>query len=480
LIDVEEPWSPGWWLARCHKKLKARLPELDRLDRYRRGDPPLPRRAEVEKRAFRDFVRLARLNVAETIVSSVTERLCVRAVRTAVEGSQAGDAKAWETYRANGLDVELPDVLDTMCALADAYMIVGVDPAVTGTPTPSQVQITAEDPRQVVTIHDPVRQSRVRAGAKFFHDPDVGADFAYLHTPGKVYVATRTRRATTGSAVPFSPTSWSWSDEHGGPEGTSLPDGLDDVVGIVRFRNRHGTGEYEPHTDVLDRINHVILQRVVIVTMQAFRQRALKGDFPSVYPADWPEESLRGRRIDYDQLFVSSPDALWLLPGAAEVWESAQADVQGVLSAAADDLKHLAVVTRRPMWIFAPDNQSASGADRAAEGLVFAVEDRARRAGNALAQVMSLALRFQGETDRARLDKITVDWMPFERHSLGTRAAAARDARTAGMSSRWIMEHVWQATPEEVAIEEQAVAADRLAAALLTVTDTAGAVPGAA
>ena len=63
--------------------------------------------------------------------------------------------------------------------MGDGYMMVGgVDPAI-GAPV-----ITGEDPRQVVTIHDPVRQRRVRAGLKLFHDDDADVDLAYLYKLG--------------------------------------------------------------------------------------------------------------------------------------------------------------------------------------------------------------------------------------------------------------------------------------------------------
>ena len=104
------------------------------------------------------------------------------------------------------------------------------------------------------------------------------------------------------------------------------------------------------------------------------------------------------------------------------------------------------------------------------DGLVFATEDRATRVGRALARVESIALRFMGEAARAELGKIAVDWMPFERYSLNTKATAAQAAKAAGHSDRFILEHVWQLTPEEIAIEEQAKAADQLAAAALTGT----------
>ena len=55
---------------------------------------------------------------------------------------------------------EATDIHRTMLIAGDAYAIVGVDD--------DGPYATSEDPRQVVTIHDPIRQARVRAAAKFF------------------------------------------------------------------------------------------------------------------------------------------------------------------------------------------------------------------------------------------------------------------------------------------------------------------------
>src|SRR3546814_3480026 len=67
-----------------------------------------------------------------------------------------------------------------MLGLRDGYMMVGLDPG-----DESSVVITGEDPRLVVTIHDPLRQSEVRAGLKFFHDPDKQKDYAFLFLRGE-------------------------------------------------------------------------------------------------------------------------------------------------------------------------------------------------------------------------------------------------------------------------------------------------------
>ncbi|WP_163275340.1 phage portal protein [Cellulomonas iranensis] len=444
MIDVETPLRPGWWLARCARKLDDRLPRLEDLAARFEGNPPLPEGATAARAAYAAFQKKARLNLAEAMVLAISERLRVRAIRTAVDSGDDGDEIAWGLFRENGLEVEFADVLENMLALGDAYMINGLA-------GPRQPTMTGEDPRQVVTIHDPVRQSQIRAAAKFFHDPDYGMDYAFLFLPGRRWIARRPQAARPTGRVRFDARSWSWDETAGGADGEPTAG----IMPVTRFRNRRGVGEFERHVDVLDRINHMILQRMVIATMQAFRQRAIKGDLPTTYPKGHPQE---GEEIDYEGIFVADPGALWMIPAAAEIWESGQVDLQGILSAVQDDLKHLAAVKRLPFWIFAPDNQSASGADRANEGLVFAAEDRAARAGQGLAQVISKALMLAGETERARLDRITVDWFPVERHSLSAKGSAAQQAKAAGAPFRFIMEEIWQATPEQIRRAE----ADRL------------------
>lgn len=436
MIDVTIPNSPGWWLDRCAKKLRSRQPRLERLNRYRVGDPPLPEGAANARTAYQAFQRKSRLHLADLIVSSLRERQQVRAIRTGVDPGDDGDPVAWAVYRHNSLDVELADTLDLMLGLGDAYMITSL---VEGEQFPA---ITGEDPRQVVTIHDPVRQANIRAAAKFFHDPDQELDLGYLFVHGRRFVASRASRS---GRVWFNARAWDWHEPAGGADGQPTMG----IQPVVRFRNRHGVSEFEPHIDVLDRINHMILQRMVIATMQAFRQRAVIGDLPTHYP---PGHARAGEEIDYDGLFVADPGALWMIPGAAEMWESGQVDIQGILSAVKDDVRNLAAVTRRPLPVMDPDaaNQSAEGASLTREGLTFAVEDRNRRAGQALARVMSNALTMMGETDRARVGGIDVEWFPAERHSLASRGSAAQQARAAGVPWRFIMEQVWQATPEQI------------------------------
>ena len=436
MIDVKEPLSPGWWLARLAKKLQGRLDGTDGrlglavLDSYLRGDPPMPEGAKGAREAYQAFQKKARTNYSRMIVEAPRQRMRVLGFRTAAGDDENGDDEALRIWRDTGMAVEFPEVLRSMLGLRDGYMIVGLD-------QDDQLIITAEDPRQVVTEHDPRQQRRIRAGAKFFRDDVEGLDLAYLYLPGLVLVAGR----ASSKAGTFNPRTWDWLVDRGG----LLPDELADVVPIVRFRNERGVSEFEEHVDHLDRINHTILQRMYITTVQAFKQRAIKGDLPENYPAGHPRE---GQKIDYDEIFAADPGALWLLPETAELWESSTTDIRPLLDAVKDDVRDLAAVTFTTLYAAMPDsaNQTAEGASVQREGLVFKVEDRITRAEDALVQVMNLAFRCLGDEQRAATNALEVIWAPVERYSLAEKYDAASKAPS-GMPLQTVMTEVLQFPP---------------------------------
>lgn len=464
-IDIMTPYSPGWWLQKCAKKLADRRPRLEKLALYHDGNPPLPVGAESARSAYQAFQKKARTNFAELIVGSVRERCSVRSIRTAVETDIDGDDQAWAMWKENNLDIEFSDVLENMLALGDGYMIVGLDPD-----DDTQVVITGEDPRQVVTIHNPARQSEVRAALKLFHDPDEQKDYAYLFLQGEKgddgvranarrFVAYRDRKSP-GRTLNFSASSFTWDEDLGGIAGEELNH---KIVPVVRFRNRRGIGEFEPHLDVLDRINHTLLQRMVIATYQAFRMHAIK-----VEDQDMPDEDPEtGEKINYDDILTADPGMFLKVPKNAEFWESQQADMQGVLSSIKDDVLHLAAVTRTPLSVVSPDaaNQSATGAELIKEGQIFKTEDKQKRAAASLALVYSIAFLCLEDEERAEKRKIVIDFAPSERFSLQQKYDAASKA-PASVAGETIMSEVLQFSPETIALNKQRVIDDAIVGAL--------------
>ena len=212
-IDVETPDSPGWWLKRCADKLAANRKEIDPLFARYEGKQPMPPELSNAPEHAQRLYRTSRTNLAELVVKSTRYRLKLRAIQTGHDSGETGDEDAWKAWKAAGMIVESPSIITNMLVGRSGYALVQEHEG--------KVAATSEDPRQVVTVHDPVRQSVVRAAAKIFHDDDFDMDYAYLYRPGRRWVAVNPRR-TRNTAARFT-SSWSWSEYHGGAEGEPLP-----------------------------------------------------------------------------------------------------------------------------------------------------------------------------------------------------------------------------------------------------------------
>lgn len=453
-IDTSEALSPGWWLARLMKKLEARRPGYELLESYYTGDayiaPLNPSKAVRE--AYRRLMGMSRTNFAELVVEAVRERMNPAGFRTGADGDDLGDKEAWRIWQANELDADSGLVHRSSLAVGDGYVIVGRTPetdAEIGAPV-----ITPESPCEVVTEHDPIRRRKVIAALKVFTDDAAGLDKAVLYLPGFVFKA-----AKTSAGEGFNSTNlggWDWVPNT--PERLPIMQ-----VPVVRFANRadmYGCshGEFEPHIPVLDRINYEILQRLEIATMQAFRQRGIKGTLPT--------HDANGNEIDYTDVFSADPGALWQLGDVADIWESAQVDLSGIRDSIRHDVQDLAAVTRTPLFYLTPDsaNGSAEGASLAREGLVFKTTDRLVQAGESWEQVMSLAFMFSGDTARAKRTDMEIIWSSPERFSLAERYDAAVKAQSAGVPWASVMRDVLQFSPQEIARMQEERAADALLA----------------
>lgn len=448
-IDVTT--EPGKTLKRLADALKSRQSRFETLTAYLDGNAPLPEGAEGFRSEYRAFQKKARSNFAEIIVQAPQERMSVRGFR--VGGSPEFDAFAREVWSVNELDVYSSEVHGDMLGLAWGYAIVG-EPGDDSIPV-----ITREDPRQCITEHHPLYPSQVTAALKMYRDEAKGKDFAYLYLPGYCLVASRPTRGDAYAEHDVSRYDWDL-DEMVNDGRLAVP-----VVPVVRFAN-HGPvsgtpmGEFEPHTDLLDRINYMNLQRLVITAMQAFRQRAILGELPETDEA--------GNKIDYGAIFRGGPGALWLThrpmqgPDAISVWESQSTDIRPLLDALKDDLRDLAAATSTPMSTLMPDstNQSAEGATLAREGLVFKTYDRMKRAGYGWNQVMRLAFMFAGKGT----PNVETDWMSPELISLTSKADAW--SKMADMPFPAKLRKIMQYDADEIARIEQERLGDTLNAAL--------------
>lgn len=405
------------------KHLSKEQSEYNLLERYYNGDAPLPEGAEGQSRAYRRFQRKARLNIAQLSVAAVRERMRISGFRTGAADDENGDDFARRLWKANNLDVFSADLHTNFLKFGEAYAIVGYPQ---GREYPL---VTVEDPRQVTAEVNPEDPTQVLAALKVWTES--GYHYAYYYYPNEIQVFTKASDTSV-----FDTDGWMFD------EASSSVNPLGEVP-VVKFENADGDGEFEPFLDIIDRINHMILQRLIIATTQAFKQKWVKGDFPTHDPD--------GNEIDYNGLFEAGPGAMWVLPPDAELGELDQSSMQDIIAAVRADIQDFAAVTRTPMHYLSPDgaNQSAEGAALAREGLVFKTEDRIARATVGWSKVMSLMFKWLGDTDRANLLDLEPIWKPAERYSLAERADANSKFQDLPFRSR--MKLIGQFTPAEVA-----------------------------
>lgn len=446
-IDTTVTGSPGWWLDRLSAKLAGERERCDRLDSYYRNEAGIPVHADKAVRAaYRRLMQMARTNFAELVVEAVRERMKPVGFRTGASSDELGDAEAWRMWQANSLDADHALVDRASLAMGMAYVIVGGVDEELGAPL-----ITPEDPREVTVQTAPGRRRRVIAALKTYRDDVAAVERAYVFLPGKIYRAVR--ESAAGAAAPGEATGWEWESRE---ELTGLA-GVVPVVPIVNRADMAGNpqGEFEPHISLLDRINYSVLNRLEVATLQAFRQRAIKGV---------PVTDAEGNSIDYDDIFSADPGALWQLPATAEIWESGIVDLTPIRQGIRDDIQDLAAVSRTPLFYLTPEgaNGSAEGASLAREGLVFKAYDRLAQTGEAWEQVMALAFRVAGDEVRASRQDMEIIWAPPERFSLAERYDAASKAQAAGVPWRTVMTDVLQFSPQQVDRMETERAADLL------------------
>ena len=418
------------------KKLAKEQGRMNLLERYYDGDAPLPEGAEGQSRAYRRFQKKARLNIAQLSVAAVRERMRVGGFRTGADDDENGDVIARRLWKANKLDVYSADLHTFFLKFGEAYAIVGMKK---GREYPL---VTVEDPRQMQIISDPEDPSEISVALKVFTEYD--SHYAYFYYPDRIEVYKKDLEASI-----FQVDGYMYQEE------MSALNPLGEVP-VVKFTNMDEKGEYEPYLDLIDRINHMILQRLIIATTQAFKQKWIKGDFPT-HDSD-------GNEIDYNGLFESAPGAMWMLPEDASIGELGQTDTNDILAAVRADIQDFAAVTRTPMHYLNSEgaNQSAEGAALSREGLVFKTEDRIARATVGWSKVMSLMFKYTGDSVRSELLDLEPIWQTPERYSLSERADANSKFQDIPFNSRMTL--IGQFSPAEIAEME----VERAGEAILT------------
>lgn len=447
-----------WWASYLAEKLGDDFERLEELKSCRDGTRQMPEFATGQSMVnYPHLLRISRLTFGDQIVGALSSRNRPLGFRTASADDQTGDPIAAAIWKRSHMGTQFSTLNTTKNTYGRGYITV-IEPDTDGEGQYPMFVVTT--PWQTAVYVDPMRPWMVQAAITVGYNPLTDMDTIMLMRPGgggeqKAYYREYTRLADGRSSIPLDGQKWvpDLADFDEGPVKryrniTQVP--------VSEFSTEDGFGIFEKHIDTLDRINHTILQRVVITVMQAFRQRAIDGDFDEVYPED---HERAGEKIDWQELFKAGPDALWFLPKDAKMWESAMADIRPIIAAVESDLKHLAAATSTPLYVLSPEaaNGSAQGASLARETHTLKAEALRQRDADSLSRALAIAFEAMGDDARAVEESITVIWENTAMVSLAERALAAKDAKQAGASQQMVNEKYMGLTPEEMERERLAL-----------------------
>lgn len=416
---------------------------LDTLWSYKVGDPPLPQIQPEYADAFRDVLRKARSNYAPMCIGAMLDRLELQAVSTLADSDADGDDLAADIMDETGFGAVSKDLFGYALSMGEGYgMVVPGSPGgatlSNGALAPS---IHAIDPRRCIGIPDLNNPVRLRAALVHQYDPVTGQNTAFLFLPGEKWT------------LDWDAGLQKWSDAVMEPV-----EGLDALGGIpiVRLDNLDGLGEYEPHIDLLDRINDTTLQRIIGFWYQALRQRAMFGD-----EDQGDEDEPDSEPVDWANLLNAGPGALWRFPSDFKLQELQQADFGPFINAKRDDVKEFAAVTSTPLHLITPDaaNGSAEGAGLMRESLTSKVRDRRTRWAPSMKLLWRIAFAMAGAEDRGR--GMRLHWGPIEFRTLAEKASASAQASgTLSLEDR--CDQIWEMSPDDTARNIQRLTADRM------------------
>lgn len=440
--------TPEEWLPILAKRMDARMPDIVRLRQYSTdGNAPMPEMGQNTKDSWKAFQKKARTNYGGLGCQSLAGRIVPKGVRVGAERTGPAIDAVRLVWRDNRLGVVFSDAIMNMLSVRYGYLVVGM--------RDGQPIITSEPPEKVITAPDPAQPWRSRAAMRAWRDDDEGKDYALVWVRGERQRFSRPVKTDSGTIRGMVAGGWA-------PEGDV--EQYDGPVPVYALENENGMAEFEPHIDVIDRINLGKLQRLVVTAYQAFKARALK---------NLPDKDEEGNDIDWGKRLDFAPGALIDLPEGIDVWESTAVDITPLLSGEKQDARDFAAVMRTPIDVFLPEgqNQSAAGAANAHKGEIQKAKNRIERARGPMEAALLDALRILG-LDTG--ETVQVLFESPEHVSMTEKAAAAAQAKAAGKSLRWIAKNIWGMTPDEIDEEESDLAAEQLQALALTGATSGG------
>lgn len=471
--DAKEVGGPAWWLHRLTGQLLLDRPRMLLMDRYYRGNAPLPRLPRELEAEYRRMLQQARSNFMGVVVDAPAERLNVQGFRP--RGDEDVDDTAWSWWQDNGMDVDANQVVTNALAMGRGYMLVERHP------DDDAPRVQVEDPRMAMVEMDPTHRQRRAAGLRLWNDDWHDRVMADVWIDGDTcyHFAAKTSRVMRSSLWP-QPWEPAFRIDDAQVRHTDLflreepASTLDDwctswealdydrngikEVPLVPLVNRPSTlkvpdGESEIDDVYLtqSRINEMVFNLMLAAWTAAYQQKWATG-------IDIPVNPETGEAV---QPYKSAVDRVWAdTSPEARFGVFPATDLKNYIAAIDNDVQHIAVQTRTPRHYFLQQGQAPSGdAIKSAEaGLVAKVLEKQKIYGRSFAEVVRLYQVLKGDTPHP----VEVIWADPEFRTLAELTDATIKQHAAGLIPRRTAQEKLGYSPSEIDLMDALFAQEAL------------------
>ena len=431
-------YSPEEWLNFLDEQLTIRIPDVDRYERYYRGEHPLAFATSKFREAFGDLFAEFADNFMELVVDVPVDKLHVT-------GFDFGDEKvneeAWKLWRLNDMESRARIAHTEAVKCRASYVL--VDPVLG--------RITVEHPKQAYVELDPADPMNRLAGIKRWVGVD-GKTYATLYLPDRVYKYV-SKGSASNKLMPTLPdherlqTSGGWDlvREVRNPLG---------VVPLIPLENnptllRGGKSDLEVAIPLQNATNKLVTDMIVASEYQAFKQRVLTGVEVPKYPEGHEQA---GQPMPSAELMAAISRTWFIEDTDARVTELGGVDLGNYVQAIEMSIQHIATKTRIPPQHFLSAggtlaNVSTESMTVINDGFISKVERKQGDFGPSWREVMRLAL----QAKRIQVPKDvtgTTKWAPVQKPSIAALADALAKLQPLGVPFEWIWQQIG-ATPEE-------------------------------